>query len=163
MRLTHTNSLRATSSVQWRTMHVCRSAAKKRKQRRHREVQSSGCCSHGTGKRREREGEGEGEGGRVSCRIVYSKWDLAGGGISSFAPHVFGSFFPSFLDKNVSASLTFQKWTFFPLVGSLPFPLLSHFFCSCCLYKTHERIPLSSVIKGTVQPQIKNTYFSSYL
>lgn len=55
--LTQTNSLRmgATSSVQWRTMHVCRSAAK-RKQRRHREVQSSGCCSHGTGERRGRKG-----------------------------------------------------------------------------------------------------------
>lgn len=50
----------------WRTMHVCRSAAAaEREQWRHREVQSSGCCSHGTA--RGREGKG-----RVSYRIGYS-------------------------------------------------------------------------------------------
>lgn len=79
--LTQTNSLRtgATSRVQWGTMHVCRSAAK-REQWRHRVFQSSGCCSHGMGCGGRGGGGGRrGRRRRVSLTIVYSNWELAGG------------------------------------------------------------------------------------
>ena len=133
-------------------MHVCRSAAAaERKQRRHREVQSSGCCSHGTA--RGREGEG-----RVSYRIGYSNLGFGQGRGRDLIPrsaHLALLLPPqlSLLSKNVSASFTFLASFFLPLVHSrfpsLPFVLVVFFpgkhhtpLCRpSCSFKRWIRVP----------------------
>lgn len=113
----------------WRTMHVCRSAAAaEREQRRHREVQSSGCCSHGMA--RGREGEG-----RVSYRIGYSNLGFGQGRGRDLIPRstCLGSFSPlssvqkCFGKSRISCLLP-------PPFGPLLFPFAA--FCSCCLFPT---------------------------
>lgn len=77
--LAQTRSLRtgATSRVQWRTMHVCRSASSGDTERSsHQAAAHMGQGEGGKGR--------EGKRGRDSYRIGYRNRDLAGGGIPSF-------------------------------------------------------------------------------
>ena len=112
-------------------MHVCRSAAAaEREQWRHREVQSSGCCSHGTA--RGREGKG-----RVSYRIGYSNLGFGQGRGRDLIPR------SACLGSPPSPPLLFgpkmfrQVSHFLPPSSSLrSTPASLRCLCPCCLFPT---------------------------
>lgn len=90
----------------------------------------------------------EGKGGRLSYRIGYSDWDLAGGGgISSFAPHVLLFFPPSFQkcfsESRISCPVFKKNGPAFLCLVHSPFPLLSHFSSLLFLlsFPTHTHTP----------------------
>lgn len=126
--LTPTNSLRmgATSSVQWRTMHVCQSAAK-RKQSGDTQRSSHRAAAHmGRGE--------EGKRGRVSYRIVKSitrVWQGEGSHPSLRMSCPFPLLYPKMF-QHVSNFFSFSKVEFFLaflFLRTLPFS-----FAISCLF-----------------------------
>lgn len=143
----------ATSSVQWRTMHVCQSAAK-RKQSGDTQRSSHRAAAHmGRGE--------EGKRGRVSYRIVKSitrVWQGEGSHPSLRMSCPFPLLYPKMF-QHVSNFFSFSKVEFFSGLPLSPYtPLFFRHLlslCSYCLFiahtqthtHTHARVSVFSVIR----------------
>lgn len=137
--LRHTESLRvgATSSVQWRTMHVCRSAAK-RKQSGDTERSSHQAAAH--------MGQGEEGGGRVSYRIVYSEFGFdRGRDLSRSLPPLQKRKVSLSTDSLVGFKIK-SLCSGLPLLVHSPFPLLSRCSPLLFLHKHTCSVSLSSLL-----------------